>query len=186
MTMNIATGIAMALNFKSPVRTIRVICLIACLSVLLTACGGGAATVDNPVTSVTPPVTYQGPAPLTIDIQAFKLNVWDNVQMSNRCGGCHNEDFGQTPMFARHDDVNFAYEAANTVTDLAEPSASRLVSKVGSGHNCWLTSDQACGDIMTTWIQNWVGSISNGGRAIVLEEPPLNPPGSSRMGWLSG
>jgi len=178
--MDNATGIAMALDVNSSIRTVRATFLTASLCVLLTACGGGAPTVDNPVTSVTPPVTYQGPAPLTADIQAFKLNVWDNVQTSNRCGGCHNEDFGQTPMFARHDDVNFAYEAANTVTDLVQPSASRLVSKVGSGHNCWLTDDQACSDIMTTWIENWVGSSSNGGREIVLKEPPLNPPGSSR------
>lgn len=170
----------MALESKNRINAIRAIVLAGLSSVLLAACGGGAETVDNPITSVTPPVTYQGPPPATADVQAFKLSVWDNVQSSNRCGGCHNEDFGQPPMFARHDDVNIAYQAANTVVDLNQPSNSRLVSKVGSGHNCWLTSDQACADIMTTWIQNWVGSASNGGRDIVLEEPPLNPPGASK------
>ncbi len=147
---------------------------------VLAACGGGAATTENPVTSVTPPSTYQGPPPATADVQAFKLNVWDNVQSENRCGACHNESFGQTPMFARHDDVNLAYEAANTVVDLVQPNNSRLVSKVGGGHNCWLTDAGACADIMTTWIENWAGDTAGGGREIVLEAPPEQDPGSSK------
>jgi len=149
-------------------------------SVVLAACGGGAETVDNPVTSVTPPATYSGPPPATADVQAYKLNVWDNIQMSSRCGGCHNEQTGQVPMFARHDDINLAYESANAVVDLGQPDASRLVSKVGSGHNCWLTDDAACADIMTTWIQNWSGSAGGGGRDIELEAPEIVDPGSSR------
>jgi len=111
-------GIAMALLQKDFVAALRASTLAGLSAVLLAACGSGAPTVDNPVTSITPPVTYQGPAPATEDVQAFKLNLWDNVQVSNRCGGCHNEDFGQTPLFARHDDVNLAYAAANTVADL--------------------------------------------------------------------
>lgn len=166
---------------KTEFRTLlRNATLVASAAWLLAGCGGGAATTENPVTSVTPPATYQGPPPATDDIQAFKLNVWDNVQASNRCGGCHNESTGQTPMFARHDDVNLAYQAANTVVDLALPNNSRLVSKVGSGHNCWLTDAQACSDIMTTWIENWAGVASGGGREIVLEAPVESDPGSSR------
>src|SRR5690606_20751623 len=118
---------------------------------LAAGCGGGAETTENPVTGVTPPSSYNGPPPATADVQSFKLNVWDNVQASNRCGGCHTEGVGQVPLFARHDDINLAYEAANTVVDLTQPSASRLVTKLTSGHNCWLTDDQACADIMTTW-----------------------------------
>jgi len=173
-------GIGMALVHKDFFLAVRSIALAGLTTVVVAACGGGAATVDNPVTSITPPVTYQGPPPATDDVQAFKLNLWDNVQVSNRCGGCHNESFGQTPLFARHDDVNLAYEAANTVADLGQPSDSRLVSKVGSGHNCWLADAQACSDIMTTWIQGWAGAASEGGRDIVLEAPPLNPPGASK------
>ncbi|MBT8078821.1 MAG: LamG domain-containing protein [Gammaproteobacteria bacterium] len=147
--------------------------------IVLTACGGGAQTADNPVTSVTPTANYNGPPALTGDIQAFKLNVWDNVQASNRCGGCHNNTTGQNPMFARNDDINLAYEAANGVVDLTQPSDSRLVSKVGSGHNCWLTDDAACADIMTTWIENWSGSAAGGGRQIALEAPTPVDPGAS-------
>jgi len=160
--------------------SLRSALLAAAATITLVACGGGAQTVENAVTSVAPPAIYQGPPPATADVQSFKLNVWDNVQMSNRCGGCHNEDTGQLPMFARHDDVNLAYEAANTVANLAQPSDSRLVSKVGSGHNCWLTDANACADIMTTWIENWAGSSGEGGREIVLQPPPLLDPGASK------
>ncbi len=150
------------------------------LALTISACGGGAATTENPVTSVTPPVSYQGPPPSTEDIQSFKLNVWDNIEESNRCGGCHNESTSQNPMFARHDDVNLAYEAANTVVDLGQPSNSRVVAKVGGGHNCWLSDPQACADIMTTWIENWAGAAAGGGREIVLEAPAETEPGDSK------
>jgi hypothetical protein len=42
---------------------------------------------------------------------------------------------GQTPQFARNDNVNLAYEAANTVVNLSQPDQSRMVQKVAVGHN---------------------------------------------------
>ena len=178
--MKNVTEMALALALKKHRATLRAAAVATLSGALLAACGGGAETTENPVTSVTPPATYTGPPPATADVQAFKLNVWDNVQMSSRCGGCHNDQVNQTPMFARHDDVNLAYEAANTVVDLGQPNNSRLVSKVGGGHNCWLTDDAACADIMTTWITNWSGSSGGSGREIVLEAPPIRDPGASR------
>ncbi len=168
------------LHTATPYSALRNAVTAAAAIFVIAACGGGAATTENPVTGVTPPSSYQGPPPATDDIQAFKLNVWDNVQASNRCGACHNESVNQNPMFARHDDVNLAYEAANSVVDLSQPSNSRLVSKVGGGHNCWLSDPQACGDIMTTWIENWVGEGDTGGRQIQLDPPPESEPGSSK------
>lgn len=162
------------------IRSVRLVFIAGLAAIGLTACGGGAETTDNPVTSITPISTYNGPPPVTDDVQAFKLNLWDNIQMSNRCGGCHTDGVGQNPMFARHDDVNLAYEAANSVVDLAQPTNSRLVSKVGGGHNCWLTDDAACADIMTTWIEGWVGAAAGGGREISLEAPPESDPGQSK------
>ena len=41
-------------------------------------------------------------------------------------------------MFVRNDDVNMAYDEAVTVTNMTQPSLSRLVEKVGQGHNCWV------------------------------------------------
>ncbi|HLT92246.1 MAG TPA: LamG domain-containing protein [Woeseiaceae bacterium] len=153
---------------------------LAFAAAVVAGCGGGAGTTENPVSGVTPPSSYNGPPPATADVQSFKLNVWDNVQASNRCGSCHTNSVGQVPLFARHDDINLAYEAANTVVDLTQPSASRLVTKLASGHNCWLTDDSACADIMTTWIENWAGAQASGGRQIVLEAPVEKDPGTSR------
>ncbi|HEX9853016.1 MAG TPA: LamG domain-containing protein, partial [Woeseiaceae bacterium] len=178
--MYYARGFAMAfVHSMNRIRSLKLTLTIA-LSATLTACGGGAQTTDNPVTGVTPPTTYSGPPPATADIQAFKLNVWDNIQASNRCGGCHTDGVGQTPLFARHDDINLAYQDANTVANLSQPSDSRLVTKVGGGHNCWLTDNNACADIMTTWIEGWAGASAGGGRQIVLNPPPELEPGASK------
>ena len=84
-------------------------------------------------------------------------------------------------MFVREDDVNLAYAAANPLVDLLSPADSRLVTKVGGGHNCWLTDDQACADIITTWVTAWAGtSGSGGGRVIQLTPPVIHDVGSSK------
>jgi len=174
--MKSATGIAFA-----PARTLRVVSLALVCGFVLTACGGGASTTDNPITSVTPPQFYNGPPEGNDDVRAFKINVWDNIQQEASCGNCHNETTGQAPMFARLDDVNLAYDDAVTVVSLSLPQDSRLVSKVGGGHNCWLGDDQACADIMTTWIEGWAGSTAGGGgRQIVLDPPNSVDPGDSK------
>ncbi len=144
-------------------------------------CGGGsgAATVSNPLTTPPEVSNYSGPPPATADVQSFKLNVWDNLVPNNRCGSCHNGN--QTPRFVRSDDVNLAYEAANTVVDLTDPAMSIMVSKVRGGHNCWLASDDACGDIIQSYLENWAGDTLGGvAKEIQLIAPPQRPPGSSK------
>ncbi len=150
----------------------------------LGGCGGGADVTQNPNVASPGVATYNGPAPLTADIQSFMTALWQNVRPDNRCGTCH-EAGGQAPMFAREDDVNLAYEAANTVVNLADPGASQMVAKVSGGHHCWLGSDsaslQACGDILTTWITNWASaSGAVGARQISLQAPVLHDVGASR------
>ena len=150
------------------------------VALLLGGCGGGAKTVENPVTTSAPQAAYSGPAPATADVQAFKINVWDNLKAGNRCGQCHVAG-GQAPQFVRQDDINLAYAAANGVVNLASPRDSRMVQKVAGGHNCWLASAAACGDILTTWIQNWAGAVSGGGvKGITLKAPVIKEPGASR------
>jgi hypothetical protein len=149
----------------------------------LTACaGGGADTEVNSAVGTTTVSTYTGPAPATADVQSFKVNLYDNIRSSNRCGACHSVEGGQAPMFARGDDVNLAYADANGVVNLASPVDSLMVERVANGHNCWLTSDAACADILTTWITNWAGDLVTGGaRAIELEAPlSLRDPGASK------
>ena len=150
------------------------------LGAVLAGCGGGADTVQNPVTTPVTPAAYSGPAPATADVQSFKINVWDNLKATNRCGQCHTEG-GQAPQFVRQDDINLAYAAANGVVTLSSPRDSRMVTKVAGGHNCWLASAAACGDILTQWIAAWAGATAGGGTAsIQLNAPPIRDPGASK------
>jgi hypothetical protein len=150
------------------------------LAVVLAACSGGAKTTANPDVQAVAVTNYSGPAPGSADVQAFKVNLWANIVATDRCGGCHKAG-GQTPMFARSDDINLAYNDALTVVNLSQPDQSRMVIKVGGGHNCWLSSPQACADILTTWIRNWAGGAGGAGATqIVLTAPVDRTVGASK------
>lgn len=152
------------------------------LALLLNACGGGASTTANPNTSNNvQSVNYTGPPPLTADVQLFKLNVWDNLVASNRCGNCHGLGGSGTPGFVRDDDINLAYADINPLVDLSIPGNSQLVTKVAGGHNCWLSSDSACGSVISAYIEAWAGdSLSNDGTQIQLTSPVIKDPGTSK------
>ena len=164
-------------------------CLVKAFALVLvvtviSACGGGASTESNPGGNSTAQSTYTGPPPEFPDVQAFRVNLWENIRGDDRCGQCHDES--STFPFARSDDVNLAYALvtapSNPLVDVDNPSLSRLVERVGNNHNCWLgqTAEQACADIMTTWIENWVGGSGAAGRQILLVAPPLKDPGASK------
>jgi Concanavalin A-like lectin/glucanases superfamily len=161
-------------HFKRTLTTLSVLVLIT-----LAGCSGGAATTQNPVTTAAKASTYSGPPPATADVQAFMVSLWANITPTNRCGGCHTQG-GQSPEFARTDDVNLAYAAAQTVVNLAQPSQSTMVQKVSGGHNCWLASPSACGDTLTVWITNWAGSSVTGSQSIKLVAPPIETVGASK------
>ena len=152
-------------------------------SFILVGCGAGSApTANNP--QATQPQqnvqSYTGPAPASADVQAFAVNLWNNVKTQDRCGACHIQG-NQTPMFARSDDVNQAYTAAQGVVDLSQPSNSKMVIKVGGGHHCWLADNAACADTITTWIKNWAGVALGASTAqIQLVAPTLMDAGGSR------
>lgn len=156
--------------------------LVTAIALGLSACGGGGAPVTaNPVTEVAAGSDYTGPAPSTADVQAFKINFWDNIRSTNRCGQCHNATSpAQMPNFARNDDVNQAYTQANTVVNLTDPGTSRIVTKVGGGHNCWLADPSSCAAILTTWISNWAGASAGGGTQIQLTAPVMKDVGGSK------
>ena len=166
-------------------RKIVSLALALTAAAVLAGCGGGSGAdveqtpTNNPNGNGGP--TYNGPAPATADVQSFKINLWDNIRSDNRCGTCHSQSGGQSPMFARDDDVNLAYAAANGVVTLTTPEDSTMVTKVGGGHNCWLASNAVCADILTTWITNWAGDlVTTSGREIQLEPPVLRDPGASK------
>jgi hypothetical protein len=159
--------------------SLPVILVTMLFAVGLTACGGGESTTENPLTSAATVSSYSGPAPATADVQSFRLNVWENLNGQNRCGACHGSG-GQAPTFVRMDDVNLAYAEANTIVNLSRPSSSRMVTKVAGGHNCWLASDSACGDVITAYITAWAGGVSSGGNVIELTAPLMRDPGDSK------
>ncbi|MGD9168602.1 MAG: LamG domain-containing protein [Candidatus Thiodiazotropha sp.] len=144
----------------------------------LQACQDGVSTETQQSTTVTGS-TYTGPAARTSDIQNFRVSVWEPLRATNRCGACHNTG-GQAPLFVREDDVNQAYEAANSHVNREEPDQSSLVTKVANGHNCWEASDTACATIITSYIESWVGDGSSSGRQIELEAPPNKVVGESK------
>lgn len=168
-------------------RVLRLLLLVVLSLSFLTgytgcASGSGEETQENVNTNPQgggEAVTYNGPAPQTADVQSFKINVWDNLVASNRCGGCHGTG-GQAPTFVRSDNINSAYNDANTIVNLSVPASSRMVTKVAGGHNCWLDTPSVCGDIITNYISAWAsvsGSVAN---VVALTPPQLKNVGASK------
>ncbi len=178
--MNDTRKSVVAMHNMSPHRGTAWTYLLAALVLLgLSGCGGGSTT-QNPNTSGPQALDYTGPAASTADVQAFKLNVWDNLRATNRCGACHGAG-GQAPNFVRQDDVNLAYAAANPLVDLSSPADSRMVVKVSGGHNCWLASSAACGAVLTAYISAWAGgSVGGPAQQIQLVAPPIKDAGASK------
>ncbi|MBQ0754636.1 MAG: LamG domain-containing protein [Gammaproteobacteria bacterium] len=151
--------------------------------IALSGCGGSSSGAD--VSSNIPSSgggggSYNGPVSRTADVAAFKLNVWDNLSRTDRCGECHVQG-AQAPAFVRNDDINLAYNAANTVVNLTTPGNSEMVSKVAGGHNCWLDTDNECAVLITSWITNWANASIGGNAADVdFQAPPVRTPGESR------
>ncbi len=155
--------------------------ILALLAALAGCTAGGAPTTQiQQTTPGTAAANYTGPAPANADVEAFRVNLWENIRVPNRCGGCHHEG-GQSPMFARSDDVNLAYQAANPLVNFQQPDQSTLVLRVGSGHNCWVSDPTACADTMLTWIKNWIGSGSSSTTSITLTAPPSQTVGPVKL-----
>ena len=166
-------------------RSVFLLCVLLPLMFLLASCVGdsGQSTEGTINTSQNDPgdgsLVYLGPPAQTDDIQRFKENVWDNLAASNRCGACHNQEFGQEPFFVRLDDVNLAYSVALNLVDLQAPVLSRLVEKVGTGHNCWLANAQACADTVERFISAWSTASGASANVIVLTPPNVKNVGTS-------
>lgn len=144
---------------------------IVASALLLTACGGESTDPLPNTSSNSGTVTYTGPAPATDDVTNFKRSVWDNLATQNKCGACHGAN-GQSPTFVNELDINAAYGQANTIVNLSDPSQSRLVTKVAEGHNCWLASNAACVDILTTYLSNWAGGSAGTAKRSSFAHPP--------------
>jgi len=168
-------------SMRSPAytRTTALPWLVLLSFTLLAGCLGGEETVDLPNSGTVANSNYSGPAPATDDVQAFKRSVWDNLVSSNRCGACHSTG-GQAPTFVHDADINIAYAQANTVANLEDPASSQLVTKVAGGHNCWLTSNAACVDTLTSYLENWAGGSAGFVKKLELEAPQIRDPGETK------
>jgi len=151
------------------------------LATALAGCGpSGPATQVNQATGAAPTSNYTGPAAANADVQAFRVSLWENIRSTDRCGGCHYAG-GQSPQFARSDDVNLAYQAALPLVNTSQPGQSTLVQQVGGGHNCWVAAPQACADTMLTWIQNWIGGGAGASEKVQLVPPPDQSVGGTKL-----
>ncbi len=167
----------------SPLRRLVIVTAI----IALQACSGGSGSdpTENPAGSFGgSKVTYTGPDPQTADIQSFRINVWEKLRADDRCGSCHNAG-GQSPAFARSDDINLAYNAVNAVVNLEIPATSRMVTKVAEGHNCWQGNDAgavaACANIVEGYVANWASAALGGAAKVIqLTPPPIRDAGASK------
>lgn len=137
---------------------------LACAVLVLQACsggsGGGASNQDAAAVlgnSDGAGFTYSGPDPANIEIQSFKREFYDNLVIAGRCGDCHTTGGPGPTLFVDKDDVNNAWQAANSVVNLDDPASSTVVIRVSNGHNCWLGSDQtaSCRTTMIAYITAW-------------------------------
>ncbi|KGJ95019.1 hypothetical protein GAB14E_2253 [Colwellia psychrerythraea] len=152
---------------------------VVSILLLVSACGDSTVEEQPPLATDNSSAEYTGPAPTTEDIQKYKTSLWDNISATDRCGSCHTEG-NQAPYFASRENVNDAYAASNPLVSLSKPEESRLVQKVSGGHNCWLDSDQACGETMQQWVKLWADDRVSTANAIVLKAPVIKEPGTSK------
>jgi hypothetical protein len=168
-------------GISAGVRMLRQTAALALLTTVVACTAGGPSTTQtqatNPGNSAS---NYTGPAAANADVQAFKVNLWENIRTSDKCGGCHHEG-GQSPMFARSDDVNLAYQAANPLVNFQQPEQSTLVLQVGSGHNCWVADPKACADTMLTWIKAWVGNTGSSNTGTTVTAPSSTDVGGGKQ-----
>lgn len=166
-------------TFKGiPVSSLKSLFAMIALAFLLAACGGESTEQLPNTNQSSGTVTYNGPAPSTDDVANFKRSVWDNLVTQDKCGACHGSN-GQAPTFVNEQDVNLAYAQANSIVNLSDPSQSAMVTKVAGGHNCWLTSNSACVDILTTYISNWAGGSEGSAKTVELRAPTIKDPGAT-------
>ena len=162
---------------------LRTVVTVTAIATLISACTSGSGS-DNEDSfggnnSNNGP-GYTGPAPLDADVQAFQLNVWNNLVADNRCGNCHKQAGPGPTAFVRDDDINLAYQAALNVVDLNIPAQSRLVERMTEGHQCWDNSNNVCAELMTGYISAWANATSTAATQVTILPPDsLFDPGAS-------
>jgi len=163
--------------------------ILVIASLILIGCGSGSKTPNKPNNPSNgngsgSSFTYKGQKQAaTPDVIKFQTELWVNIAPPDRCGGCHSDSSAkQSPLFARGDDINLAYDAviSSNLVSLASPGESRIVEKVRNGHNCWVKDSGACADTIQTWITNWAGEAGTSTNAVVLKAPVVKDIGNAK------
>lgn len=170
-------------NFMRAFKLLTIVALAVGVLSGFTSCSSGSDSENannvNQGGSGGAGLTYSGPAPLTQDVQAFKLNVWDNLVAENRCGACHKAGGQGSVPFVRDDDINAAYQAALTKVDLQNPVNSRLVERMNEGHYCWDSSTNVCAALMQGYIERWAAASTAEATVVTIQPEPYVAPGAS-------
>ena len=99
--------------------------------------GGGTSDVV-----LTPRTPYEPQGSIVFPPTSAGFGTLHNL-LKQHCADCHAPDaaFAQTPFFAAND-INQAYQAAQSKINLSTPADSRFVVRLSSEfHNCWNTGD---------------------------------------------
>ena len=138
--------------------------LVSGMLVVLGACGGGADTVQNPAGPGGATATYTRSAAGDCrcpGVQAQRLGQPQSHQPLRAVSRRGWSDAAVRPAGRRQPRLRSGQHRryASLAAGLADGP------KVGGGHNCWLASNEACADILTTWISNWAGAIATAAAA---------------------
>jgi hypothetical protein len=119
--------------------------------------GGSDREIDLTAAVGSSEFIYNGAAPGSDEIQEFKNSFYDPLAADDRCGQCHTPGGTGSTMFVDQGDVNNAWQQALTLVNLLDPASSAVVTRVASGHNCWLGADDAatCAATITSYIERW-------------------------------
>ena len=157
---------------------------------LLQACssgsggGGSDRAIDLSADVGSAAFVYNGPAPASEEIQNFKISFYDALAGNDRCGECHTPGgTGKTP-FVDQTDVNNAWQQAGPLVNLNDPGASAVVTRVASGHNCWLGQAQAatCATTITSYIERWAaGTVQSANTVQLTPRNAVSPSGTKIM-----
>ena len=158
------------------------------LLLLLTACSGGSGGggSEREVLPDANPAggdfVYSGPPPASEEIQQFKINFYDPLAGNDRCGDCHTPGGTGKTAFVDQGNVNSAWQAARSVVNLNDPSASAVVSRVADGHNCWLApgQEQTCATTITGYIERWAADAVQSTATVQLAPRRILRPGETR------
>lgn len=159
--------------------------LVLLAAVTLAGCGGGEATTQE-IQQISGTTSVSTSADMTSDKTRFNTQLWANINRASAgggnagCGSCHTTggSAGQHN-FADRNSLDTAYDSitmgnpdnSNRYLNRTYPEQSGLVTKVASGHNCWLSTPAACAAQMTTWITNWLQPTGSTGTVVTLSAP---------------